>query len=132
MPQITAMTLNDRETTPVPHVFLPNGAPNGVGKLVKSNGIPVGNEVVTLSMRQVGNRYKGKIVIAMPVVQTQVINGISTPVAVRSAFFEGNVTFDSTSLPQERKNLMGLVANAFLASCTNVNSAFVDLEYVSG
>jgi hypothetical protein len=132
MPQLTAFSLNDRETVPVAHAFVPNGAPGGVGKMVRSNGIPVGNEVLTLSTRPVGKRYKGKIVIAVPVVQTQTINGVSTPTVVRTAYIECNTTFDETSTEQERANVVGMLYNALAPSNTVVNSTLVKLEYVSG
>lgn len=128
MPQLQAISLNDRETVPVAHAFVPRDIKDHVGTVVRSSGIPVGDETLTISMKRASTRYRGKLTLAIPVVQTQTINGVSTPVVVRTAYADVNMTFDPTSTTQERKNLVGMVADALSASKTLVNSALVDLE----
>lgn len=128
MPQLQAISLNDRETVPVAHAFVPRDIKDHVGTVVRSSGIPVGDETLTISMKRASTRYRGKLTLAVPVVQTQTINGVSTPVVVRTAYADVNLTFDPTSTTQERKNLVGMVADALSASKTLVNSALVDLE----
>lgn len=130
MPQLQAISLNDRETTPVAHAFVPRDIKNGVGTVVRSTGIPVGDESLTVSMRRASTRYRGKVTLSVPVVQTQTINGVSTPVVVRTAYADVNFTFDATSTTQERKNLVGMVADCLAASKVLVNGAIVDLEGV--
>lgn len=129
MPQITSVVLADRETTPVNHTFLPSTSPNGVARLVNSvSGVPIGNEVLTISSRKSGSRYKSKAVLALPVVQTQTVNGISVPVVVRSGFMEVTFTFDETSSTQERKNLVGMSEGLLKAAQTAVMDVFVNLN----
>lgn len=130
MPQLQAISLNDRETTPVAHAFAPRDIKNGVGTVVRSTGIPIGDESLTVSMRRASTRYRGKVTLSVPVVQTQTINGISTPVVVRTAYADVNFTFDATSTTQERKNLVGMIADSLAASKTLINGAIVDLEGV--
>lgn len=131
MPQLTTISLNDRETTPVAHVFAASNIVAGTGYMVRSTGVPVGDETLSISSRKAGTKRKVRMVIALPQVQTVVgANGISTPVVVRRAIGEVNFTYDETSSTQERKNLVGLVANALLAAQTTINSVVVDLENV--
>jgi hypothetical protein len=70
------------------------------------------------------------VTLSVPVVQTQTINGVSTPVVVRTAYADVNFTFDATSTTQERKNLVGMMADALAAGKVLVNGAIVDLEGV--
>lgn len=130
MPQLIAVSLNDRETTPVAHAFTPFDISSGVGYLVRSTGVPVGDEILTISSRKSGARRKNKLVLTVPVVQTQTINGISTPLVVRKAYAEVNFNFDETSTEQERKNLVGMTANALAASQVMLDAVLVKLEGV--
>lgn len=130
MPQLQAISLNDRETTPVAHAFVPRDIKNGVGTVVRSTGVPIGDESLTVSMRRANARYRGKVTLSVPVVQSQVINGVTTPVVVRTAYADVNFTFDATSTTQERKNLVGMIADSLAASKTLINGAIVDLEGV--
>lgn len=130
MPALQSVALLDREATPVSHTFLPNDRPNGVATVTRSSGVAVGDETLTVSSKWVGDRRKARIVLAVPVVQTQTINGISTPTVVRTAYGEINFTFDRKSTAQERKNLVGMVQDALAPSKTLVNGAVVDMEGV--
>ncbi len=129
MPSMTTISLADREVAPVTHVFTPSTPKNGVAKLINgASGVPIGNEVLTVSTREVGKRIKTKMVLSMPVVQTQTISGVSAPVVVRTAFAEVLFTVDDTSTLQERKNLVGLVEKALAAAQTTLNDVFVNLN----
>lgn len=130
MPQLQAISLNDREATPVAHAFVPRDIKNGVGTVVRSTGVPIGDESLTVSMRRANARYRGKVTLSVPIVQSQNINGVITPVVVRTAYADVNFTFDATSTTQERKNLVGMIADSLAASKTLINGAIVDLEGV--
>lgn len=131
MPQLATITLNDRETTPVAHVFVPANVNAGTGYLVRSTGVPIGDETLSISSRKAATKRKVRLVMTLPVVQTATgANGVTTPVVVRRAIAELNFTFDETSSTQERKNLVGMAANALLATQTVVTSVCVDLENV--
>lgn len=128
MPALQTISLNDRETTPVVHAFIPNNRDNGVATVTRSNGVGVGDETLTVSSKWVGTKRKARMVLAVPVVQTQTINGIATPVVVRTAYAEINFTFDKTSTTQERKNLVGMLQDSLTATKTLVNGAVIDME----
>lgn len=130
MPQLQAISLNDRETTPVAHAFTPKDIKDGVGAVVRSSGVPVGEESLTVSMRRASTRYRGKVTLAVPVVQTETISGISKPVVVRTAYAEINFTFDSASTTQERNNIVGMLADALAPSKILINDTIVKLEGV--
>jgi hypothetical protein len=49
-------------------------------------------------------------------------------VVVRTAFAEVNFTFDALSSDQERKDCVGLIANALAASQTQINDLLVNLS----
>lgn len=131
MPQLTNLVLTDRESTPVDHTFVPRGIDGGVATVVESNGVPIGNNTVTISMRRTPtNRYKAVLKGQFPVVQTQTINGVSTPVVVRTSNVELSFNFDATSTEQERKNVVGMIQSALDSSESLTNGVFTKLEGV--
>jgi len=132
MPALQSIVLNDRETTPVAHTFVPRDVKSGTGLVVRSTGVPVGEEKLTIAMRKVNDKFRGKLTLAVPVVQTQTINGISTPVLVRTAYVNLEVQFSEESSTQERTNVIGMLADALGTSKTLVHKTLVDLEGVYG
>lgn len=134
MPALQNTSLNDREATPVAHLFVPKDVitPGNIGRLVRYTGIPVGEETLTASTKQVGKRFKHKSVLTVPVVQTQTINGISAPVVVRTAFFDGTFTFDQESTEQERKNLVGMVMAMLDPTKLFINDGVIKLQGYTG
>jgi hypothetical protein len=74
-------------------------------------------------------RYKAVMKMAVPVVQTQTINGVSTPAVVRTAYADITLTFDATSTTVERADMLTLLYE--IAGGTNaVTSAVKDLQGV--
>lgn len=125
----STITLNDRAGTPVAHAFTPDGDDaNGVHIFTEKTGIPAANRRLTVGLRFSGDKYRPTIRFQLPVVQTQTLNGIDSPVTVRTAIAEVNFTFDKTSLPQERKDAVGFMANVLLAAQTQIDKLLVDLE----
>lgn len=131
MPQLQTLVLKDRTTpTPVDHTFTPRDIKSGVGAVVETSGVPVGDGRYTISLRQVNNRYKAQIQIAIPVVQNETINGIVTPKAVRTAYADLTFTFDSTSTEQERTNIVGMLADSLGTGKVLVHDTVVKLQGV--
>lgn len=130
MPALQNISINDR--VPTAHAFTPRDVKNGVGLVVANGGTPVGEERLTISMKKSGAKYRGMLRIAVPVVATEVINGVSKPIVVRTAYVDLNVTFDETSTETERTNLVGMLADALGTSKTLVHNALVKLEGVYG
>lgn len=128
MPAHASFTVNDRATTPVAHTFTPvNIDPNGVASWKEALGVPVGEKIVTLSNKFSNGKYRVKLLFKYPIVQTQVINGVSTPVVVRTAYAELNLTFESTSSLQERQDTVGLIYNSMVASQTMMDGVLTAL-----
>lgn len=129
MPQLGNLVVNDRETTPVAHTFIPDGIQGNSAAVVESTGVPIGNRRFVINWSQTGTgRYKRTVRLTVPTVQTSTVNGVSTPVVVRTAYAECTFTFDSTSTEQERANLVGMLADALSASKTLVNDTVVKLQ----
>lgn len=130
MPQLQNVVLQDREATPVDHTFTPLDITSGVGTVVESSGVPVGQNRLTISQRTSNGKFRPSLRLSLPVVQTQTVNGVSTPVVVRTAYVEVNFTFDSTSSANERNNAVGLLASALDPSKTLINDTIVNLQGV--
>ncbi len=130
MPQLQNIVVTDRATTPVNHTFVPRSRENGVGTVVESTGVPTGEPKLTVSMRQSGNRYRGKMNLTVPVVQNETINGITEPKVLRTAYSTVEFVFDSKSTLQERKDLVGMTMSALDPSKVLVNDTFTKLEFV--
>ena len=68
MPQLQSLVLTDRTpTTAVDHTFAPRDIKSGVGAVVESSGVPIGDNRFTISLRQINNRYKAQMQLAVPV-----------------------------------------------------------------
>jgi len=132
MPNLQNLVLKDRAATPVNHTFTPRGiSSDGVASVAESSGVPIGNNTYSISLRTTPDgRYKGTAKLAVPIVQTQTINGISTPVVVRVARATLTLDYDKASTTQERKDIVGMLADSLDPAKTLVNSVLVDLEGV--
>jgi len=133
MPQLQSLVLTDRATpTPVNRTFLPKDVSNlGVGTVVNSSGVPAGAQRVSVSMRQrASGNYHGELRLAVPVVVTETINGVSMPKVIRTGYATLTCDFDKTSSEQERNDVIGLMASALASGKVLVNDALVKLEGV--
>jgi len=131
MSQLSNLVLTDRAATPVDHTFVPRDIVNNVATVVESTGVPVGDKRVTLSLRNTGNgNYVATLRFVFPVVNDQTINGVTTPVVVRTAYADVEFKFSATSTEQERKDMVGQVEDALGASQTMVNDLLTKLQGV--
>jgi hypothetical protein len=81
-------------------------------------------------MKKRNARYVGEVRLTLPVVVTETINGVDSPLVVRTAFAVCTFTFDEKSTSQERKNAVGMLASALGTSKTLVNDTLINLEGV--
>jgi hypothetical protein len=132
MPQLAPVVLTDRSTpTPEDHTFLPRDIEKGTGTLTESSGVPIGdNRLSITSVRSSTGRYKPKLSLAFPIVETQTINGIDSPKVVRTAYADVSFSFEETSSEEERNNVVGLVQDALSADKPVINDAIVKLQSV--
>lgn len=123
------LVINDRAATPVAHTYTPDGDDaNGVHLYSEKTTVPIGNPKFTAALKKSGTKYKPSLKLAIPVVQSQVINGVTSPVIVRTAYANVEFTFDGLSSEQERADCVGLLANALGASQTQINDMIVKLS----
>jgi hypothetical protein len=112
------LVVKDRTTpTPSDRTFTPDGADaNKVHVFTEKTGVPAGDARFTAQIRKTSDKVRSSLRLAVPVVQTQTIGGINTPVIVRTAYGEVSFTFSNLSTPQERADCVGMLANSLAAT----------------
>lgn len=131
MPQLQNLVLTDRASTPVNHTFTPLDIQNGVGAVVESTGVPIGNNKFTIGLsKSASNRYKATANLTVPIVVNETINGVTRPAIARTGYAQVTFTFDESSSEQERKDLVGMLASSLDASKALVNDTIVKLQGV--
>lgn len=116
MPARSNITINDGETTPVAHTFVPRTGPAGSAlPFVEPGNSPIGDKILTIASRMATRRRVVKK-LTCPVVSTETINGVSRPTLERAAFSTHEYSFDKNSTKQERKNQRLLDANWLLSA----------------
>lgn len=128
MPQLQSITLSDRAATPVTHTFVPRDVVDRVGTVVSGNGTLVGEKKLTVSTRRTEDRFRARIVLALPQVQNIVVGGVTKPTVVRTAFANLEFVFATDSTEQERKDAVGMLASALDPSKVLVNDAVIKQE----
>jgi len=70
MSTFTAITVDDREPTPVAHTYTPNSrSPAGVFEFVERTGTPIGDSKITVSSGETSaGNFKVRVRISDPVV----------------------------------------------------------------
>lgn len=130
MPQLQVLTLTDRQSTPVVHTFNPENISQNVASVVENKDVPIGNPRLSISLRQTAKAYKATMKLVVPVVAASTINGVSTPVVVRTAYATLEFEFDKTSTEAERNNFVGMLQNSLDKSKTLTDGVLVKLEGV--
>lgn len=130
MPQFNNLVVTDRATpTPVNHTFTPQAIAGAVATLVESTGVPLADKRFTVSLQQNGGgKYKARLVLNIPVVETAIINGLSVPKVTRNAIADLTFTFEASSTEQERKDLVGMLMSALDPAKTLVNDTVTKLQ----
>lgn len=122
------LVITDRALTPVNHTYSPAGQDaNGVHVFTEKTATPVGNPSFTARLVRSKDRYKATLRLAVPVVATQTINGVSAPVVVRINYIEVSTSIDGMATDQERKDLIGLMASALAPTQTMINDMLVNV-----
>jgi len=132
MPQLQNLSVTDRTSpTPVEHIFVPRDIVNGVATLVESTGVPIGNKLYSISLRQTPDgRYKATLKLTVPILATQVVNGVSTPVVARTSRVTATFDFDPTSSTQERNDVVGMFRTSLDSADVLTQGVLVDLQGV--
>lgn len=98
--------------------------------MIESSGVPIGNNRVTASLSRTKDtgRYKVKLNFTFPVVQSEVINGVTRPVVVRTSYGEVSLTFDASSTLQERKDVVAMIRSSLETTKVLTYNTAVNLE----
>lgn len=131
MPQLQNLVLTDRAATPVNHTFTPLDIKDGIGAVVETTGVPIGNNKFTIGLsKTAGGKYRATANLTVPIVVNETVNGVSRPAIARTGYAKVEFTFDESSSEQERKDLVGMLASSLDASKALVNDTIVKLQGV--
>lgn len=130
MSDFASFTVNDRESTPVAHTFVPQEREKGAARFIEPGVVPIANRNYTVSWRTTNGRTRVRLVLADPKVVTETINGVDVTKVPFKNFADVTFTFDENSSEQERKNLVGMFANSLAASVTVIDDTVVGLEAI--
>lgn len=129
MPTLSTITIDDGQATPVAHDFVPRGMPNGSAIFVDSDGIIVGDSILSIASK-LDARRKVRIQLKLPQTATLAGDGNPTEVISRSAYVRIEFDFDRASTEDERADAYAFVHNLLDSSQTDVRSVIVDnLDY---
>jgi len=132
MPALQSLVLTDRQSTPVNHTLLPVSEKDGLATvaLADASGAVVTEKRFTIQMKRSPGRMRVTCRLSVPVVVTETINGVSSPVVVRNALVDCAFVFADTSTSAERNDVVGMFASALTASKLLVNDTIVKGESV--
>lgn len=130
MPQLQAITLTDRQSTPVVHTFNPESISQNVASVVENKDVPIGNPRLSISLRQTAAAYKATLKFAVPVVATSTVNGVPTPIVVRTSRSSHEFEFAKTSNEGERADHVGMIMSALAKDKVLINDVLVKLQGV--
>jgi hypothetical protein len=110
MPQMEPLVLTDRAATPVDHEFNPRGKDKGIATYAESTGIPIGDRRITISDPRFSNgRARVSVKLAWPVVQDNVVGGVSAPTIVRTNYVDLAFNWAQESSLQERDDVVAMI-----------------------
>lgn len=128
MPAFTTITVNDRESTPVAHAFGVSDKQDARLLLTEKKSVPIGNFTLSLGWRKSGGRFHRKVMLTMPEVVTETINGVSVPSVLHTSLLDMTLRFDEKSSEQHRKNAVGMFYNLLASGQTDMMKLLIDLE----
>lgn len=130
MSALTSFAVNDRESTPVGHTFTPVDNPNGLARFIEAGVVPIADRVYSMSWKKTALRAKVRAVLSDPKVVTETINGVDSTKVMWKNHAEVIFNFDTRSTLQDRKNIVGMLANSLLESVGVLDDTFTGLEAV--
>lgn len=128
MPLMSNITVNDREDTPVAHIFKPHYEESGVAFFREDAANLVSQNKLTVSSRESGQKVKKRVKLEMPITVTETVNGVDYTRVVDREFADLTLTLSANSEMSSGKNVVGILANLLLAAQTDVDSVIVGNE----
>ena len=110
MAQLTPIVLNDgtADVTFLPHEI----TSQNVARLRTNAETVIGTEELSVQARDAVSNRRVTVKVTLPVVQNEVINGITTPKVVRQQIATVELSLPKTSIKSDRKRARNLIANA--------------------
>lgn len=111
MPTLANITIIDRATTPVSHVFKPVDLQKGIGYLEedRADGSAVGKNLLQVSsIIQPSKRIKCVAKVSIPKVVVETINGVSVNKIVDVSFLTITAEYGSQTTPADRDAILGM------------------------
>lgn len=128
------VVLTDRAATPVNHTFVPAGWDiKDVAAFVESasGGVPEGSSRLTASVRKTpSGNYKVVLKLDVPVLVTEVINGVSVNKVDLVNRAEISFALSGRSTTAQRANLAGMSESALKSTQALINDMIVNLASV--
>lgn len=134
MSAIGTITLADGQSTPVNHVFDPLKIDGDTARYRNSDAASAsGFMPLAISLRDpipggASQVYRVQVSLAVPIVQTQTVNGITSDVVVRTGRFNGEFIIDASATQAERKDLRAFAKN--LLADTVMASVLEGLQHI--
>lgn len=127
MSQFSLMILQDHASAN--HTFKPKNVQNGVAKWAESVGVPIGDRTITASSTTTTNgRMKSTLKIACPVLQDNIVGGVSRPIVVRTAYADVTFNFPADSTHDERDDILYYLRAMLAPDNTQIRPTLVDGE----
>jgi len=112
MPTLANITIIDRASTPVSHVFKPVDLKSGIGYLAedRADGSAVGQNLLQASSQvQPSKRIKSQAKITIPKVVVETVNGVSVNKIVDTSYITVTCDYGSQFTAAERDAILGMV-----------------------
>lgn len=122
MPLMTDITVFDRESTPVAHIFKPYYEDNGVAFYREDGPTLESQNKLSISTRETGGKVKTRVKFDIPIVVTETINGVDHVRVVDREYADFSFTLSKNSALSSADNLIGMGYNLLATSQTDVNS----------
>lgn len=125
MAQLTSIVLNDgtADVTFLPHEI----TSQNVARLRTNADTVIGAEELSVQGRDAVNNRRVTVKVTLPVVQNEVINGITTPKVVRQQIATVELSLPKTSVKGDRTRARNLIAsalsNALIAAVIDSNES---------
>lgn len=93
----------------------------------QSDAGTLGDRTLTASFKQTNGKLRTKLVLAVPIVQTETINGVDRDLLLRTGYAEVNFTFSMDSTKAERDQVVSMIASG-LDQGKILSNAIVEAE----
>jgi hypothetical protein len=127
---LKTIVINDGASTPAAQTFVQRVANPGVLSYRTLAGSMVEEQTLSLLHKEAKVRKIVRIVMGRPVVQTETVNGISSPKLIRSAYGSVDLTYDRNASVEERDDMIAMLGNLFLSSDADVRNVLRGVSLV--